>query len=202
MNASSQDTAGQERYRTITTAYYRGAMGFILMYDITNEESFNSVQDWWVLIWPHWERKLACVSFSFVRIKLFRLSWFAKFLYNYKAHNNKRNNTKNTQSEMSFCLILISRSSPSFFISSHCRLMHNLLYACSCNFSCCVDISVPAPMEKYSCHSQILNENSAVHNYLLCACVLAHVHMCVCVCVCVCSCVLLGTKWCNYRNVS
>lgn len=43
-----QDTAGQERYRTITTAYYRGAMGFILMYDITNEESFNAVQDWWV----------------------------------------------------------------------------------------------------------------------------------------------------------
>jgi Ras-related protein Rab-3C len=41
-----KDTAGQERYRTITTAYYRGAMGFILMYDITNEDSFNSVQDW------------------------------------------------------------------------------------------------------------------------------------------------------------
>ena len=40
------DTAGQERYRTITTAYYRGAMGFLLMYDVTNEESFNSVQDW------------------------------------------------------------------------------------------------------------------------------------------------------------
>ncbi|GLD54102.1 ras-related protein Rab-3B-like protein [Lates japonicus] len=40
------DTAGQERYRTITTAYYRGAMGFILMYDITNEESFGAVQDW------------------------------------------------------------------------------------------------------------------------------------------------------------
>lgn len=45
-----KDTAGQERYRTITTAYYRGAMGFILMYDITNEESFNSVQDWYVLL--------------------------------------------------------------------------------------------------------------------------------------------------------
>lgn len=40
------DTAGQERYRTITTAYYRGALGFLLMYDITNEESFNAVQDW------------------------------------------------------------------------------------------------------------------------------------------------------------
>lgn len=47
------DTAGQERYRTITTAYYRGAMGFILMYDITNEESFNSVQDWYVPSFIH-----------------------------------------------------------------------------------------------------------------------------------------------------
>lgn len=40
------DTAGQERYRTITTAYYRGAMGFLLMYDIANQESFAAVQDW------------------------------------------------------------------------------------------------------------------------------------------------------------
>ncbi|KAF5908141.1 ras-related protein Rab-3D-like isoform X2, partial [Clarias magur] len=40
------DTAGQERYRTITTAYYRGAMGFLLMYDITNQDSYSAVQDW------------------------------------------------------------------------------------------------------------------------------------------------------------
>ncbi|XP_077460904.1 RAB3D, member RAS oncogene family, a [Stigmatopora argus] len=40
------DTAGQERYRTITTAYYRGAMGFLLIYDITSQESFVAVQDW------------------------------------------------------------------------------------------------------------------------------------------------------------
>lgn len=40
------DTAGQERYRTITTAYYRGAMGFILMFDLTNEESFQAVKGW------------------------------------------------------------------------------------------------------------------------------------------------------------
>lgn len=42
----AQDTAGQERYRTITTAYYRGAMGFLLMYDVANQESFAAVQDW------------------------------------------------------------------------------------------------------------------------------------------------------------
>lgn len=40
------DTAGQERFRTLTTAYYRGAMGIILMYDITNLESFNHLSYW------------------------------------------------------------------------------------------------------------------------------------------------------------
>nr|pir hypothetical protein D1037.4 - Caenorhabditis elegans [Caenorhabditis elegans] len=40
------DTAGQERFRTITTAYYRGAMGIILVYDITNERSFENIKNW------------------------------------------------------------------------------------------------------------------------------------------------------------
>merc|ERR1712176_497864 len=40
------DTAGQERFRTITSAYYRGADGIILVYDITDRESFSHVGDW------------------------------------------------------------------------------------------------------------------------------------------------------------
>jgi Ras-related protein Rab-8A len=40
------DTAGQERFRTITNAYYRGAMGIILIYDITDEQSFLNVTNW------------------------------------------------------------------------------------------------------------------------------------------------------------
>ncbi|XP_041852227.1 ras-related protein Rab-8B-like [Melanotaenia boesemani] len=40
------DTAGQERFRTITTAYYRGAMGIMLVYDICNEKSFDNIKNW------------------------------------------------------------------------------------------------------------------------------------------------------------
>jgi len=40
------DTAGQERFRTITTAYYRGAMGIMLVYDITNDKSFDNIKNW------------------------------------------------------------------------------------------------------------------------------------------------------------
>lgn len=40
------DTAGQERFRTITTAYYRGAMGIMLVYDITQEKSFENIKNW------------------------------------------------------------------------------------------------------------------------------------------------------------
>lgn len=40
------DTAGQERFRTITTAYYRGAMGILLVYDVTDEGSFNNIRNW------------------------------------------------------------------------------------------------------------------------------------------------------------
>ena len=40
------DTAGQERYRTITNAYYKGADGIIVVFDLTNRESFLSIPVW------------------------------------------------------------------------------------------------------------------------------------------------------------
>jgi len=40
------DTAGQERFRTITSSYYRGAHGIIVVYDVTDSDSFNNVKQW------------------------------------------------------------------------------------------------------------------------------------------------------------
>lgn len=40
------DTAGQERFRTITTAYYRGAMGIMLVYDVSLLKSFENISNW------------------------------------------------------------------------------------------------------------------------------------------------------------
>ncbi|KAG9314332.1 ras family-domain-containing protein [Chiua virens] len=40
------DTAGQERFRSVTRSYYRGAAGVILVYDITNRETFLNLSKW------------------------------------------------------------------------------------------------------------------------------------------------------------
>ena len=40
------DTAGMERYRSITNAYYKGAKGVIIVYDITRRKSFENVDNW------------------------------------------------------------------------------------------------------------------------------------------------------------
>lgn len=41
-----RDTAGQERYRAITSAYYRGAVGALLVYDISKHGTFEGVSRW------------------------------------------------------------------------------------------------------------------------------------------------------------
>ena len=40
------DTAGEERYRSITNAYYRGADGILIVFDVTNKESFKNIENW------------------------------------------------------------------------------------------------------------------------------------------------------------
>lgn len=66
------DTAGQERFRTLTTAYYRGAMGILLLYDVSNLESFNHITYWLQNI------EEVCVFITLIG-KLFRC-WFSLFV--------------------------------------------------------------------------------------------------------------------------
>jgi len=46
VKAQMWDTAGQERFRAITNVYYRGAMGALLVYDVTSQASFAAVPRW------------------------------------------------------------------------------------------------------------------------------------------------------------
>lgn len=46
IKAQIWDTAGQERYRAITAAYYRGAVGALLVYDIAKHLTYENVERW------------------------------------------------------------------------------------------------------------------------------------------------------------
>lgn len=40
------DTAGQERFRAITMSYFKATQGVLLVYDVTDRESFMKVETW------------------------------------------------------------------------------------------------------------------------------------------------------------
>ena len=44
------DTAGQERFKNITASYYRGGNGVLVVYDISDRESFENLNSWLIEI--------------------------------------------------------------------------------------------------------------------------------------------------------
>lgn len=46
VKAQIWDTAGEERYRSITSAYYRGSVGALIVYDISKSASFKNIEKW------------------------------------------------------------------------------------------------------------------------------------------------------------
>ena len=44
------DTAGQEKFRNINGSYYKGANGILVVYDITNKETFDGLNSWLIEI--------------------------------------------------------------------------------------------------------------------------------------------------------
>ncbi|KAH6772951.1 RAB GTPase-like protein A4C [Perilla frutescens var. hirtella] len=58
VKAQIWDTAGQERYRAVTSAYYRGAVGAMLVYDISNRQSFDHIARWLEELRGHADKNL------------------------------------------------------------------------------------------------------------------------------------------------
>ncbi|XP_029959304.1 ras-related protein Rab-25-like [Salarias fasciatus] len=55
IKAQIWDTAGLERYRAITSAYYRGAVGALLVFDITKHLTYESLERWLRELYEHAE---------------------------------------------------------------------------------------------------------------------------------------------------
>ncbi|KAK1806411.1 hypothetical protein P4O66_004927 [Electrophorus voltai] len=53
IKAQIWDTAGLERYRAITSAYYRGAVGALLVYDISKQLTYESAERWLKELYDH-----------------------------------------------------------------------------------------------------------------------------------------------------
>ena len=58
IKAQIWDTAGQERYRAITNAQYRGAVGAMLVQDITKPPSFSSIDKWMQEVRDHADKDI------------------------------------------------------------------------------------------------------------------------------------------------
>ena len=46
VNLKIWDTCGEEKYKTITRQYYRGSHGIVLVFDLTNKNSFDKLHGW------------------------------------------------------------------------------------------------------------------------------------------------------------
>ena len=55
------DTAGQERFRTLTHSFYKLAQGVVIVFDVTNELSFNNVKKWIESIYDHADQNVCKV---------------------------------------------------------------------------------------------------------------------------------------------
>ncbi|KAK0423751.1 hypothetical protein QR680_008309 [Steinernema hermaphroditum] len=58
VKAQIWDTAGQDRFRAITPFYYRGAMGALLVYDITKHTSYQHIERWLKELRDHCDRNI------------------------------------------------------------------------------------------------------------------------------------------------
>ena len=61
VNCQIWDTAGQERYRSMTKAYYKGALGALIVYDITKKFTFENIENWIVELKNSADKKVSII---------------------------------------------------------------------------------------------------------------------------------------------
>ena len=61
IKAQVWDTAGQERYRAITNAYYRGALGALLIYDVSKRTTFVNIARWMQELHDHASKDIVVI---------------------------------------------------------------------------------------------------------------------------------------------
>ena len=55
------DTAGQESFKSITRAYYKGSIGALLIFDLSEESSFLSLKQWLNEVKTHSHQKMRLI---------------------------------------------------------------------------------------------------------------------------------------------
>ena len=55
------DTAGQEAFQAITRTYYKGAIGALLVYDITRKETFEHIRKWYDEVKLNGSKEICCI---------------------------------------------------------------------------------------------------------------------------------------------
>ena len=55
------DTAGQEAFQAITRTYYKGAIGALLVYDITRKETFDHIKKWYEEVKLNGSKDVCCI---------------------------------------------------------------------------------------------------------------------------------------------
>jgi small GTP-binding protein len=75
------DTAGQERYRSLAPMYYRGAAAAIIVYDITNPDSFAGAKSWVKELQRRGDTSVVIALVRSTRLILFMSSFIFLFIY-------------------------------------------------------------------------------------------------------------------------
>ena len=61
------DTAGQEKFRSLTKLYFKGTKVVLCVYDITDKNSFNEIEEVWLKVFfEHSEQKNECMFYIYI----------------------------------------------------------------------------------------------------------------------------------------